>query len=188
MLVDITERKEAERATSLLAAIVDSSDDAIVSKKLDGTITSWNKGAERLFGYSAQETIGQHITIIIPWERRDEEEDILRRLSHGERFDHFETVRRRKDGSTFDVSLTISPVRDSRGQVIGASKIARDISDRKRADRALRQSERRLAAEADALANLNEWSARVWRSRTFDEGLQEMLGGVIELMGADKGN
>ena len=188
MLVDITERKEAERATSRLAAIVDSSDDAIMSKKLDGTITSWNKSAERLFGYSAQEAIGQRITIIIPWERRAEEEDILRRLARGERIDHFETVRRRKDGSTLDVSLTISPIRDSTGRVIGASKIARDISDRKRADRALRQSERRLAAEADALANLNEWSGRLWRSRTFTDGLQELLGGVIELMGADKGN
>ena len=97
---DVTERKQAERATSLLAAIVDYSDDAIISKKLDGTITSWNDSAERLFGYTAEEAIGQHITLIVPWERRSEEEEILRRLARGERVDHFETVRRRKDGTT----------------------------------------------------------------------------------------
>lgn len=103
-LQDVTERKQAERTTSLLAAIVGSSDDAIVSKKLDGTITSWNKSAERLFGYAADEAIGQHITLIVPGERRSEEEEILRRLARGERVDHFETVRRRKDGTTLDVS------------------------------------------------------------------------------------
>ncbi|MGH9528615.1 MAG: PAS domain S-box protein [Terriglobales bacterium] len=111
-LQDVTERKDAERANSLLAAIVGSSDDAIISKKLDGTITSWNKSAERLFGYTTEEAIGQHITLIVPWERRSEEEDILRRLARGERVDHFETVRRRKDGTTLDVSLTISPICD----------------------------------------------------------------------------
>src|SRR6202021_3590930 len=128
---DVTEQKQAERATSLLAGIVDSSDDAILSKKLDGTITSWNQSAERLFGYKAQEAIGQHITLIVPWERRSEEEDILRRLAGGERGDHFETVRKRKDGTTLDVSLTISPIRDAAGKVIGASKVARDITERK---------------------------------------------------------
>src|ERR1700683_1378277 len=129
---DVTERKLAERTTSLLAAIVDSSDDAILSKKLDGTITSWNQSAERLFGYKAQEAIGQHITLIVPWERRSEEEDILRRLARGERVEHFETVRRRKDGTHLDASLTISPIRDATGRVIGASKVARDGSERKR--------------------------------------------------------
>jgi PAS domain S-box-containing protein len=121
---DITERKQAERTTSLLAAIVDHSDDAILSKKLDGTITSWNKSAERLFGYTPGEAIGQHITLIVPWERRSEEEDILRRLAHGERVDHFETLRRRKDGTTLEVLLTISPIHDAAGKVIGASKVA----------------------------------------------------------------
>ena len=150
MLLEITERKEAERVTRLLASIVDSSDDAIVSKKLDGTITSWNKGAERLFGYTADEASGKHITLIVPWERRSEEEDILRRLARGERVDHFETVRRRKDGTYLDVSLTISPIRDAAGRVIGASKVARDVSERKHIQEALRESEERfrLATEA----------------------------------------
>ncbi len=188
MLLDITERKRAEEATGHVAAIVASSDDAIISKDLDGIIKSWNKSAERIFGYTAQEAIGQHITLIIPWERRNEEEEILRKLRKGEPIDHFETVRRRKDGSTLDVSLTISPVHDSHGHVIGASKVARDISESKRAQEALRQSHLRLGAEADALVRLNEWSGRLWRSRTLDEGLNEILTAAMELLSADKGN
>src|ERR1700723_1450609 len=148
---DVTERKLAERTTSLLAAIVDSSDDAILSKKLDGTITSWNQSAERLFGYKAQEAIGQHITLIVPWERRSEEEDILRRLARGERVEHFETVRKRKDGATVDVSLTISPIRDAAGRVIGASKVARDITERRQGERALSEQARLLDLSNDAI-------------------------------------
>src|SRR6202161_524767 len=148
---DVTERKQAGRTTSLLAAIVDSSDDAILSKKLDGTITSWNQSAERLFGYKAEEAVGQHITLIVPWERRAEEEDILRRLARGERVDHFETVRKRKDGATVDVSLTISPIRDAAGRVIGASKVARDITERRQAERALSEQARLLDLSNDAI-------------------------------------
>jgi PAS domain S-box-containing protein len=146
MLVDITERKEAEAATAALAAIVESSDDAIISKDLSGIITSWNKGAERLFGYVAQEVIGRSITILIPPDRRHEEPGILDRLKRGERVDHFETVRVRKDGSLLDISLTISPLKDSAGRVIGASKIGRDITERKRAENELRVSEDRFRA------------------------------------------
>jgi PAS domain S-box-containing protein len=141
---DVTVRKRAERTTGLLAAIVDSSDDAIISKNLNGVITSWNRGAERLFGYSADEAIGQHITLIIPADRRNEETEILARLRRGERVDHFETVRIRKDRTLLDISLTISPVRDLNGNVTGASKVARDITDRKRAEEALRESENRF--------------------------------------------
>jgi len=146
MLVDITARKQAEEATGYLAAIVSSSDDAILSKNLDGVIRSWNKSAERLFGYTAKEAIGKHITLIVPSDRRTEEENILSRLRRGERIDHFETVRMRKDGSTFDVSLTISPIKDSASRVIGASNVARDISHLKRIERALRDSEERFRA------------------------------------------
>jgi PAS domain S-box-containing protein len=133
--VDVSDRKRAELSSGHLAAIVESSDDAIVSKNLDGIITSWNRGAERLFGYSADEVIGKPITILIPQDRLDEETDILARLRMGKRVEHFETVRRRKDGSLADMSLTISPVRNNDGRIIGASKIARDITDRKAAER-----------------------------------------------------
>ena len=149
MLLDITQRKLNEQANNLLAAIVDSSDDAIVSKNLDGFITSWNKSAERIFGYAAKEAIGQHITLIIPQERMQEEAEIIRRIRAGVRVDHFETVRRRKDGRQIDVSLTISPVRDAAGHVVGASKVARDITREKRAEQALRESEERFRSIVD---------------------------------------
>ena len=125
----------------LLAAIVSSSDDAIISKTLDGIITSWNAGAERLFGYSAAEAIGQSIYLIIPEDRLDEEKMILGRLRRGERVDHFETVRRTKDGRVVDLSLTISPIQDETGQLVGASKVARDISLQKRAQRELQEAD-----------------------------------------------
>jgi PAS domain S-box-containing protein len=152
--IQAVEREWATRATGLLAAIVDSSDDAIVSKSLDGVITSWNKGAERLFGYTAEEAVGQHITLIVPTDRRHEEATILERLKRGERVDHFETIRRRKDGTTLDISLTISPVKDTAGRVTGASKVARDISERKEAERKLRESEERLRTLTEQLEDL----------------------------------
>ena len=144
-------RQKADKAIGLLAAIVDSSDDAIISKTLDGIITSWNAGAERLFGYTAKEAVGQHISLIIPPNRRDEETIIIERLRRGERIDHFDTVRVHKDGTTLDISLTISPVRDAAGKIVGASKIARDFTQRKRVERALSESEARFRLLADAL-------------------------------------
>ena len=136
---DITERKQAERAVALLATIVESSDDAIISKDLNGVILSWNNGAERLFGYTAQEAIGQPITMLIPPNRFDEEPGILKRIRHGEFIQHYETVRRRKDGTLLDISLTVSPLVDRQGQIVGASKIARDITERKRTETRLTQ-------------------------------------------------
>jgi PAS domain S-box-containing protein len=138
MLVDITDQKLAEESQARLAAIVQSSDDAIVSKSLDGIIRSWNLGAERMFGYSAAEAIGRHITLIIPEERRAEEDMVLGKIRRGEVVDHFDTVRRTKDGRLLNISLTISPLRDASGRIIGASKIARDITERKQMDQALR--------------------------------------------------
>jgi len=139
-----TARQRTERAAQQLVAIVESSHDAIVSKDLNGVIMTWNKGAERLFGYSAEEVVGKPITILIPSDRQDEEPAILARIRQGELVDHFETVRRRKDGSLIDISLTISPVRDNEGRIVGASKIARDISERKQAEAKLQESEHRL--------------------------------------------
>jgi PAS domain S-box-containing protein len=144
--VDITEHKQAEQASARLAAIVESSADAIISKDLSGIITSWNASAERIFEYSAQEAIGHPITIIIPSELRGEEAQILKRLSNGERIEHFETVRVTKRGQRLNVSLTVSPMRDSQGTVIGASKIARDITERKRTKKDLRDNQELLRA------------------------------------------
>jgi PAS domain S-box-containing protein len=135
MLVDLSEMRRAEAEAAYLAAIVSSSDDAVISKTLGGVVTSWNAGATRVFGYEAAEMIGQPITRIIPAELHEEEERILRRLRRGEHIDHFETVRIAKGGRRVDVSLTVSPVRDKSGALIGASKIARDISERKEAER-----------------------------------------------------
>jgi PAS domain S-box-containing protein len=133
MLIDVSDRKRADADAQRLISIIESSDDAIVSKDLDGVITSWNRGAERVFGYTAEEVIGKPVTILIPLEQMDEEPEILGRIRRGERVDHYETVRRRKDGTLIDISLTVSPLKDANGKVIGASKIARDITESKRA-------------------------------------------------------
>jgi two-component system CheB/CheR fusion protein len=134
MLVDLTEVKRGEQDGQRLAAIVESSDDAIVGKDLNGFISSWNRGAEQLFGYLAEEVIGKSVTVLIPPESHNEEPAILERLRRGERIDHYETVRRRKGGSLVDISLTVSPIKNASGRIVGASKIARDISDRKKAE------------------------------------------------------
>ena len=146
VLRDVTERLEREQrrtelfgAARLLASIVMSSHDAIVSKSLDGIIQTWNAGAERLFGYPSAEAVGRHISLIVPSDRRDEEEEIMRRLRAGELIDHFHTIRRRKDGELVHVSLTISPLRDEAGQIVGASKIARDVSDQKHSEERIDQ-------------------------------------------------
>jgi PAS domain S-box-containing protein len=128
-------------ASKQFAAIVMSSDDAIISKNLDGIVRTWNQGAERLFGYAAEEAIGKSITLIIPADRLDEEASILARLRRGERVDHFETVRKRKDGTFVNISLCISPIKDDLGRVVGASKVARDITDRKEVEEARRKAE-----------------------------------------------
>lgn len=143
---DITERKRAEIALARLAAIVESSDDAIIAKNLDGVIETWNRGAEQLFGYTEDEAVGQPVTMLMPPDRVHEEPIILERIRRGEHIDHYESVRRRKDGSLFDVSLTISPLVDEHGKIVGASKIARDISERKLAEAALIKSEKLAAA------------------------------------------
>ncbi len=154
---------EAELAQSRLAAIVESSDDAIISKTLDGTITSWNQGAEKIFGYTAAEAVGRSITLIVPDDRLGEEMDVLARLRRGQKIDHFETIRKAKDGRLLDISVTVSPVKDSRGTVVGASKVARDVTDRKlveaerqrwlsREQVARREAERALQARDEFLA------------------------------------
>ena len=157
---DISVRRDAERgrqAERLLASVVESSDDAIVSKTLKGIITSWNKGAQRLFGYTADEAIGQSVLMLIPSDRQDEEQVILGRLARGERIEHYETVRKAKNGRLIDISLTISPIFDERGKVIGASKIARDITLQKDTQRKLEEADQRknefLALLAHELRN-----------------------------------
>lgn len=149
--VDITERKRSEHDRFRLAALVESSDDAIVSKSLEGTIQSWNRGAERMFGYSATEVVGRSITVLIPQDRHDEEHEILAKLRRGERIESYETIRLRKDGRLIDVALTVSPIRDSSGEVIGASKIARDVTARKRTETALRD-EYAITEQINAMA------------------------------------
>jgi PAS domain S-box-containing protein len=165
----VSKRTLGRRAGDLLAAIVDSSDDAIISKTLDGVITSWNNSAERLFGYTREEAVGQHITLIIPEDRRDEEAKIVEQLRRGERVDHFETVRVRKDGTLLDLSLTISPVKDATGRAIGASKVARDITQRKQIEQALAERARLLDLSNDAIFVRDE-ADRVtyWNRSAFD--------------------
>lgn len=177
------------RASMLLASIVDSSDDAIVSKDLNGVITSWNKSAERLFGYTAQEAIGKTVAeLLIPADRQNEETDILARLRRGERVDHFETLRKRKDGSLVDVSLTISPVRDAQGHIIGASKIARDISQQMKARAAIENLNAQLGSELGAMTRLQELSSRLMQSGDFTALMGDIIDVAMKVTAADMGN
>ena len=168
-------------ATQRIASIVESSDDGIISKDLNGVITSWNSGAERLFGYTAEEVVGKPITILIPPERHDEEPAILERIRRGERVEHYETVRMRKHGSRVDISLTISPVKNVEGKIIGASKIARDITERKRSEAQITI----LAREAEHRANnvLATVQATVHLTQAdTPEGLKQAIEGRIQAL------
>ena len=150
---DVTEQKNAERSVRFLASIVKSSDDAIIGKDVNGIITSWNQGAERIFGYSTAEAVGRPVAMLAPSDRADEMAAILDRIKRGERVEHFDTVRRAKDGRLVPISLTVSPIKDEDGQIIGASKTARDITERKRAEEALRQQREWLRVTLDSIGD-----------------------------------
>jgi PAS domain S-box-containing protein len=185
---DITSEKGVRDARARLAAIVDSSDDAIVSKDLSGVITSWNPGAERLFGYTAREAVGQPITMLIPADRLGEENTILGHIRRGEPIEHYETVRRRKDGSLVDVSVTVSPVRDSAGRIVGASKIGRNITERKRASE---EREALLARERAVRHELEQANAELKDfAHIVGHDLREPLRGIsthIQFLETDEG-
>jgi PAS domain S-box-containing protein len=165
----MNEIKQVATRDAWLAAIVECSDDAIITKDLNGIITSWNNGAQRLFGYTADEVIGKPISVLIPLDRQNEEPGILARIRQGQPIDHYETVRQRKDGTLLDISLTVSPLRDAEGRIVGASKIARDITETKRAREALARSHEELekrvaertASLTEAIAQMEEFSYSV---------------------------
>lgn len=181
VLVDITEHKRSDEIAQRLASIVESSDDAIVSKDLDGVIRTWNKGAERIFGYLSEEIVGRHITILIPPERRHEEPAILERLRRGERIDHYETIRVRKDGTPIDISLTVSPIKDATGKTIGASKIARDITERKRHEAQIVILAREAEHRAKNVLTTVLATVRLAQSDT-PEGLKRAIEGRIQAL------
>lgn len=156
---------ESERAH--LAAIVESSSDAIVSKTLDGIVTSWNPAAERIFGYTSEEAVGRSILILFPPDRVHEEEEILGHIARGELVDHFETVRQRKDGTLIDVSVTVSPIRDGEGRIVGASKIARDITEKKRLEREAKEREAELTRTNLELERLRAEMEQAWKREAY---------------------
>jgi PAS domain S-box-containing protein len=174
-------RLDGEAKLRLLASIVESSDDAIVTKDLDGIITSWNRGAERIFGYSAKEAIGKPVTILIPPDRHDEEPTILERVRRGDRIDHYETVRLHKDGSRLNISLTVSPLRDAAGNIVGASKIARDITDRKRAEAQIVVLAREAEHRAKNVLATVQATVHLSHSDT-PEGLKRSIEGRIQAL------
>src|SRR5262249_8241270 len=188
---DITERRRAEEARLLLASIVESSDDAIIGKSLEGIITTWNSGAERLYGYKAEEVNGRHIAILVPPELPDEVPRILRRIAQGERVNHYETVRVRRDGSRIDISLTVSPIKDGAGAIVGASAIAREITEQKRREERLRELAAMLDRAQDAIM-VRELDGRIvyWNQgaeRLYGWTAREALGKDVRtlLYGAD---
>ena len=178
---DVTERKRAEQSLLQVAAIVENSDDAIISKTLDGVILSWNPGAERLYGYTAAEAIGQPVTMLIPSDRPDEEPHILEQIRSGQRVDHYETVRVRKDGTIIDVSLTVSPVRDATGRIIGASKIARDITAR-------RHSAEQLREQAEIIETVNRLGQTLAGELEQHKLVQAVTDAATEISGAHFGS
>jgi PAS domain S-box-containing protein len=183
---DITEHKRAEEARSLLAAIVESSDDAIIGKTLDGTITNWNKGAEKLYGYSTDEAVGHPISILVPSDRPNEVPEILQRLRRGQSLDHYETVRVAKDGRLLDVSLTISPITDSEGNITGASTIARDIIKRKRAEEELRRAYEELDLRVqERTAELTEANLTLRESEERFRALVQNASDITTLIDAE---
>jgi len=184
---DLTERRRAEEVQTRLAAIVESSHDAILSKNMDGIILSWNAAAEELYGYTADEVIGRHVSQLVPAESPDEIPMIMKRLAHGERIEHYETVRVKKDGTRVPVSLTISPVRDARGVVTGASAIVRDATERKRVETALRESERQLQALSRRLVEVQE-TERAFIARELHDQVGQTLSAVnvsLEMLSRD---
>jgi PAS domain S-box-containing protein len=174
-------RLDAETKLHLLASIVESSDDAIITKDLNAIITSWNRAAERIFGYSAKEAIGKPVTILIPRDRHDEEPTILERVRRGERIDHYETVRLHKDGSRLNISLTVSPLRDVAGNIVGASKIARDVTDRKRAEAQIVVLAREAEHRAKNVLAAVQATVHLSHSDT-PEGLKRSIEGRIQAL------
>ena len=185
-LIDITERKRNEEFEQQLVTIVESSDDAILSEDLDGIIRTWNPGAKRLFGYTAEEVIGKPITLLIPMDRHDEESDILSRIRRGECIDHYETVRQRKDGSLVEISVTVSPIKNAEGRIIGASKIGRDITERKRSEQVEKRFASIVESSDDAIVSkdldgiINTWNPGA--ERLFGYTAKEIIGKPITLL------
>lgn len=186
--LDITDQKQAIEAQQKLAAIVESSHDAIFSIDLNGTISSWNRGAVTLYGYQPDEVIGKPISILVPPDHTEDTAAMIEQLRQGKTIKHFETIRVAKHGTLIEVSLSVSPVLDAEGRVVGASKIARDITERKRAEEAIRRSEERLAAELEATTRLHALSSRLLSSDDLIPALEDVLENAIATCGANSGN